>query len=698
MTLFSKIAGVTFGHRQASILSLARRGMLNEVMLEKVPFDYAAKGIKTGIDYAIRIAAQGRKRIHNIGWIPREALEKGYAQDIPFGSKIGASVFYRGGRSGRIGMRIGLPSEKEFIFPEVTDKISLIKRLHKGALLWGGTAAAGASIAYKLGNRDVPLEETKSTAKQILDKQQQGAAQDIFAQLRRVHDPDVSGLSEKGVGPLQRKQLTDFGSGWQGNDLEINKSSPVVAAITGSQGIAGLPNTYGNLRIAQGHLRGYMDLWHGTTGKNIPGILEKGLVPSAISAKDIVLASIFDPRGLMSDKASNVYLSAHPWVSKTHAAVQLEKGLGPTVENMKGLGYLSPKVRQAKGNGALFKVRVPMAQLKPQTVLTEQASPFMSMLSQTIMPKYTPTIDISAAKGIGRQYLIQQVPVEQGNILWKEAQQLGNVTTKSPRNIKAAIGRLGMAMIPLGLIASAGYAFIPHSTEEKSENPLIINRPELQDIPTGIVSKPMMKSHIVSQSHRSKVAPKLSDWESPWAGPTVSKEISDDMIYPSDLTNKYRQAYDISEADMAISPRPPKYVPEISLPQGLSKEGISGASRIDDSMQISSRISSGQSPDTVGGFMAEVSPNLPNINNNLSDQMIPRSPQQIASDQTVAYLEENIPLSTKVQIKGTTNKDVNIAELSQKITDNIPKSKVNISIRDNRTKLTPQKISDMINE
>jgi serine/threonine protein kinase len=155
----------------------------------------------------------------------------------------------------------------------------------------------------------------------------------------------------------------------------------------------------------------------------------------------------------------------------------------------------------------------------------------------------------------------------------------------------------------------------------------------------------------------SKVSPTLSDWRSPWQGPTVSGDISEAMVTTSNLGN-------------------------IDLSDYTAKD-------------VSGRMAMGKAP-TMVGITGTPSPNLPNLNDNLSEQIKPMTPGQLGRSQMTAYLQDNVPLSTKIRIKGRINDPLNINELSQSVSTNMQKSKVNIYINDDRSKLTEQQISDMI--
>jgi hypothetical protein len=137
---------------------------------------------------------------------------------------------------------------------------------------------------------------------------------------------------------------------------------------------------------------------------------------------------------------------------------------------------------------------------------------------------------------------------------------------------------------------------------------------------------------------------------------------------------------------------------ELNVPIGFQPGGLSDGSRnmnLINSQAISGRMSRGATP-TMIGITGTPSPNLPNLNDNLPEHMRPMAPEQLGQTQMKAYLQDNVPLSTKIKIRGRVNDPLNLNVLSKAFSYNIPKSKVNIYVNDNRSKLTEQHISDII--
>jgi hypothetical protein len=141
----------------------------------------------------------------------------------------------------------------------------------------------------------------------------------------------------------------------------------------------------------------------------------------------------------------------------------------------------------------------------------------------------------------------------------------------------------------------------------------------------------------------SSLRQKMTDFGSPWQGPVVSEPMAEGMMAPT-INNEIR-----------------------------------GEGAKLSSMMIE------------GGF-APTSLELEHIAKNMPQA----GKAAISQGSPATYMQNNVPLSTKIKIRGTSNGAGHVGNLANMVAANIPKSKVNINVQDHRTKLTPQRISDMM--
>lgn len=243
----------------------------------------------------------------------------------------------------------------------------------------------------------------------------------------------IEGLRHGGMAERIRRNLTDFGSGYQrdsykpvASDSTGNIFIGTVSTIALISSVPSLLNTRANLRLALGHYRGYMDFYHGTAEKNVDSILKQGLIPNKTDYKNFMNAlhpSIefdrqleiellglkyagktdreielirktrqlnrpIDPiltadvekqiklqTAMLKEKTERVFFTAEPWVAKAHAS--MGGNFGPTIKNQQSfigrlLGYYSPKIRNGTNPGQILKFRLPMETVTSQTGLLEQ--------------------------------------------------------------------------------------------------------------------------------------------------------------------------------------------------------------------------------------------------------------------------------------------------------------------------------------
>jgi len=179
-------------------------------------------------------------------------------------------------------------------------------------------------------------------------------------------------------------------------------------------------------------------------------------------------------KAAMQDKVGRIFFSAHPWISKSHAAMQANKGLGPLAANMRKmggfLGYFHSSVWKAHGSGKIFEFALPMSEVTAQVSLAPQSealltslkipkgiasryAKFTSLFAQTSFAAAIPTLDLSKTGSVTPEKFSRVIPVEEGKILWNKAEKLGASTIKATPNYWKAAGRLGMALVPLATMA-----------------------------------------------------------------------------------------------------------------------------------------------------------------------------------------------------------------------------------------------------
>lgn len=279
----------------------------------------------------------------------------------------------------------------------------------------------------------------------------------------------IEGLPHKGMAGASRRQRTDFGSGYQGEDQ--------VGAFGGMVGLGatlyagrGAYSVRGNLMMARGHWRGYMDFFHGTPIANRANILAEGLVPNAKDWDKIKHLTPTDPAqkalfAQIREKGERVFFSGESWIARAHASQQVKQNIGPFMENMgkaKGmLGYFHPSVHGGKAEGAIFKFRLPMEEIASQTGLlaqyeaitgSEGVSKFLKGWGDAFASHTGPSIDLSRAGGVAPELFNEVIPTRGGEILWgeKEVLRAAETTGFKPNKAKAA-GRFALAMAPIVL-------------------------------------------------------------------------------------------------------------------------------------------------------------------------------------------------------------------------------------------------------
>ena len=272
------------------------------------------------------------------------------------------------------------------------------------------------------------------------------------------------------------RRFFGFGSGWQGSGHQEQESGfgwfgKFMGLQAAGMGAIGLPTAYSNFKMAGHHQRGYIDYYHGTPIDNAEKILKEGLVPNARdleTLKGAIPTNIQEEMAFaqIEEKAKHVYGSGEKWVSKAHATQG--GGFGPTGENMRKyagfFGYYNPDVRAGTGEGVIFRMRMSTDSLTPQKgILTQMESvlgeghigaKFLDTLTQIFQPSAGPTIDLA-----------HQGPISPDAFLDYENTKTGNVTKlrdvaedfKGTPSTKKALGRLGMAMVPITLLGIGAY-------------------------------------------------------------------------------------------------------------------------------------------------------------------------------------------------------------------------------------------------
>jgi serine/threonine protein kinase len=754
---FTKAAGVTFGHRQKSITALARRGMLSEVMMEKVPFDYAKVGVDTGLNYAIKISAQGRKRIHDIGWIPKSILETGYGEKLPFGVFSKSNVLYRGGRFDRFGLRMGLPEEGMFKGIESgvehlghwmgtgTALLSNIIKENTRVLKAGGTAlgiGAGVGLLYHF-IKDNPDE-------QIFKSQQKGSDRGIFDQLSRYHHSDITGFSERGIGPGQRKEITDFGSGWdparkiaklakqglselfesKGFQTALSRGTKIETLSAqqtgGALGVDLYKTTYKNqvlqyikkriphdlktfavpyrdapsFATVQAGAQGEIDIGKRflqlpkkhDIAPSIYGFRKKGKYIKEIYQEyipGITTRQLFDTHDILAVRASNAQLAKGGSEYLIKAAAQSKLPI-------KTHGDISNLLQKLKGQiEYLHSKGIAHTDLHTGNVMLTPKGSGFAVIDWALANRFTRT-EITRNRVVPDIGWAKNVKMDEESM----KRMVGHFSVRMGQESKALKDILPVLSSTHKNEAIFNKAYASTARQEDKLRDLVNRikagaKPRQRVTPTISVDT----GSEISGLKVSKVAPKVSDWESPWKGPIVSGRTSDAMVQPSDLrdmNNIYGPK--LGDIPLSVSSTASSYMDELNVPIGFQPGGLSDGSRnmnLINSQAISGRMSRGATP-TMIGITGTPSPNLPNLNDNLPEHMRPMAPEQLGQTQMKAYLQDNVPLSTKIKIRGRVNDPLNLNELSQAVSSNIPKSKVNIYVNDNRSKLTEQHISDII--
>lgn len=734
--IFSKIAGITFQHRQASMIALAKRGMLNKVMVQKVPFDYASKGIDTGINYAVKISAQGRKRIHDLGWVPRDILEGGYAEKLAMNAKAQADVLYRGGRSGRMGMRIGLPGQEAFVNPE-----KVIAPWQKAAIA-GGVVGAGLTLSYSFNKEPSAFPNAD--------------------QLSQYHKPDIEGLPETGMGPFQRKHITDFGSGWdplrriakiaQQNFNKFTYSDEFRTAINKAKVekvIAGGDTQAGSMGVdlMKTTLRGEEFKF---IRKRIPGtqgefnklnnpfdfstiqasalkeMRTERRLRSTLSDQENIIPTIYGAKR-KGKNISELYQEYIPGATFK----DINREFRDIYSSSESSFSIWQKAAQNLGLGALFKTKTQagtavedftmyMASLHKKGV-THGDLNLGNVMFTPKSPIGVVPIDFGlSGRFTTKGFLETKMAIEAG--LTHEQRLAKNLELDQDmlRNINKRMRDILSRPSAEEVAAKQAARTLPRDVKPASTNDIMVevnkhrqavNAKTNDRAMARTVKKNIQENIGVPSTHRSVVAPKLSDWESPWQGPVVSGQMSDNMVAPSDTSGAFRNIFGPTDADipLGVSSTAVSYMNEMRPPPvGLAHQGLSGEARIlntdfgskyqgpETSSTIAAHMASGEAPSVVNGFSGPPSPNMPVLGDNLPAPMAARTPEAMATHKTVSYMQDNVPLSAKINIKGTSNSNVNLHEVSQAILNNVPKSKVNVYVNDRSSKLTPQTISDMI--
>jgi len=727
MVLFEglqKIAGVSFGHRQASIVALARRGMLNEVMLQKVPLSKGIVGPKSGLDWGIQVLAKGRKRVHHLGWVPDELLAQGYGKNVLFGAESKASVFYKGKKAGGLfGVRYGLPKESEFLGGAVAEAATAATPTGPGTFPLGlglGAAVAGTLLFSFLNKRS----ESDELAP-------------LSNSLGKAHGG--TGFPESGIGPLQRKVLTDFGSGFNPikaiarkvgmslDDLIKTKAfqsalrTPMVettgkyatrtmTAGAGSESVLqrwgemSLPVTTSagtkmekfrfpfiekkvslpeKLKLEVAATKGVKE-----TGKDLEAIREalhkQASNPEAIKAARRDLNTFPELYG--ADVGSGrIFSEAIPGVTFDQYLTEVNR-LKPKIGVAAALRQTTDKYKLPYTSLSQIEKDIDIFREKMQVVHKRTGITHGDLSAGNVMltPYGISAIDWAQPRGLTRRlaktkadvfeqmterystmstYFDPELTPKYIQTLRREHPQLMAALEGPVADYHRGLWRKeqGQAISELALQNLKGKAKIMSEAIPAQELKRFDWRLE-----TGIdylaLDELKMTVRELKQTHRFTVpglANKLeglsegglasemritgTDFGSPWQGPIVSAPMAHGMTAPS------------------ISP-------------DVAEEGMKASAMM-----------------LEGGFMP-TSPELKHM-----AQEMPEAAKAVISQGTPStYMRNDVPLSSKIKIKGTSNNAGNARNLANIISANIPKSKVNISVRDHRSKLTPQVISDMI--
>jgi hypothetical protein len=702
---FAKVAGITFKHGigsrvgQQSALALARRGLLNEVMLKKIPLPQGIAGKASGLPWGIQVLAKGRKRVHPLGWVPDDLLAKGYGKDVLFGAESKAAVFYRGQKSQNFGMRFGLPGEAEFMGGAAASSKGPIVGLGLGAAVAGTLLF---SLLAKGDKEEAPLSNS-------LGKAHMG-----------------SGFPELGLGPMQRKTLTDFGSGFnpikaiarkvgltpealiKSKEFQTALRNPITdttgkyatRSFTAGAGSESVLQRWGEMSLpvktSKGTIQGKFKFpfvekkAHTGEMARIEAIATnrasaiKPNIPTGTVSKT-QLNTFPDLYGLET-KSGRVFSESLPGVTFDRYLSEI-KELRPKIGITAAMRRTTDKYKLPYTSiGQIEKdidaFRNQMRIVHKQTGLTHGD---LSAGNVMLTPHGISAIDWAQPRALTRKLasksktdVFEQMTERYGTM---SAHMDPDVTPRyismmrreHPQVMAALEGPVagfhraswqreqGLAMGDLALKNLKGRAkimseAIPAQELKKFDWRLetSIDYMALDDLKATV--QELKKSHrfttpglanrlegMPDGGVASSLRQKMTDFGSPWQGPVVSEPMAEGMMAPT-INNEIR-----------------------------------GEGAKLSSMMIE------------GGF-APTSPELEHIAKNMPQA----GKAAISQGSPATYMQNNVPLSTKIKIRGTSNGAGHVGNLANMVAANIPKSKVNINVQDHRTKLTPQRISDMM--
>ena len=286
----------------------------------------------------------------------------------------------------------------------------------------------------------------------------------------------LEGLRHGGIAGATRKHNTDFGSGWQGTQKDIeDANSMIVTAGMGYAALKAAPAIKKNIDAGNMFRRGYGTFYHGTPTANVESIRAGGIVPNTKDFEKIKGQMGLDPatRAAIEEKATHVYFTMEPNIARIHAGAELGLfgGSGPSTQNMQEygglLGYYNPSVYEVKGNGKIFEMTLSAEEIMSQRGMKSQweavaknfgaPAELASIIGSvghfdalTEFNKGGATIDLSKVGAISPDAFTAEIDVVNGVIGKRTA--LRDVTAKATPMMKEATRHYAAAAVSLGIV------------------------------------------------------------------------------------------------------------------------------------------------------------------------------------------------------------------------------------------------------